>query len=535
MVIRNPIIPGFNPDPSIVRVGDDFYIANSSFSYYPGLPVYHSRDLVSWELSGYAFSRPSQLTLTPDRISGGLFAPTIRWHDGLFYVIVVNVTTGFTYVVTAEHPSGEWSEPHILPAMFDPDIFWDDDGKCYIAYAASPTGDMHNHIMLRELDTEKWEMTGEAHDLWGGALVDAWCPEGPHIYKKDGWYYVLIAEGGTEHNHAVTIARSRNLFGPYEGNPANPILTHRHLGNSHPICNVGHADLVELCDGSWYMVFLGSRIYGGYHKNLGRETFIAPVIWEEDWPKVSPETGKCEWEYPAPNLPEFRVERPCDTDDFDGDTLAGQWNFLGTPVNDVYRLKDGKLCLKAIAEPIRPASIKKRERPSMGQPRAVEPRALAFVARRQTDMSFEARCAVEFAPVGAETCGIAVVQEAFNGLRVEIGLENGQRVARAVKYHATPKGTIFDAEIDAGEDVLGVCRLADGPVTLEITAEGQDFSFYAADKNGRTRLAAGVNGGFMGSETAGGFVGAYVGMFCSGNGIDSANEAAFDSFTYIGK
>ena len=532
MTIRNPIIPGYNPDPSVVRVGDDIYVMNSSFCMYPGLPVYHSRDLMHWELKGYAFNRPSQLPLTPERLTGGLFAPTIRWHDGLFYAIVVNMSIGRTCIVTCDRVDGDWSEPHFLPAMFDPDIFWDDDGKCYVTYAAHGEN-FRNTIVTRELDTEKWEMKGEARYLWTSALVDAHAPEGPHLYKKDGWYYLLIAEGGTEHNHAVTIARSRSLFGPYEGNPANPILTHRHLSNSFPICNVGHADLVELGDGSWYMVFLGSRIYGGYHKLMGRETFIAPVIWEDGWPKVSPETGKCEWEYPAPNLPEHPLPKLPATDDFDGDTLGLVWNFIGTPVNDVYRLKDGRLYLKAVAAPICGAQAE-GDRPTLDEKR-IDPHTIAFVSRRQTDIDFIARCRVDFTPENAETAGIVIVQEAYNGLRVELALENGRRVVRAVKYRATPVAPGFNPKREIEKSVLGSAYVPDGTVTLEMEARGLDFSFSVETADGRALLATGVNAGFMGSETAGGCVGAMVGMFCSGNGTDSANEAAFDSFTYIGK
>jgi xylan 1,4-beta-xylosidase len=532
MNIKNPIIPGYNPDPSVVRVGDDIYVMNSSFCMYPGLPVYHSRDLVSWELKGYAFDRPSQLPLTPERLTGGLFAPTIRWHDGLFYAIVVNMSIGQTCVVTTDRVDGDWSEPHFLPAMFDPDIFWDDDGKCYVTYAAHGEN-FRNTIVTRRLDTEKWEMAGEEKYLWTSALVDAHAPEGPHIYKKDGWYYLLIAEGGTEHNHAVTIARSRSLFGPYEGDPANPILTHRHLSSAYPICNVGHADMVELKDGQWYMVFLGSRIYGGYHKLMGRETFIAPVIWEDGWPKVSPETGKCEWEYPAPNLPEQPFAPVPETDGFDGDRLGLVWNFIGTPVNDVYRLADSRLYLKAIAAPLRSVETGGGS-PTLDRT-AIEPRTKAFVSRRQTDINFRARCEVEFEPENAETAGIAIVQEAYNSLRVELALEDGRRVARAVKYRATPVEPGFNPRREIEEVVLGRTEVPAGKVTLEMEAQGLRFTFYAATADGRVKLAEGVDAGFMGSETAGGCVGAMVGMFCSGNGRDSQNEAAFDSFTYAGK
>jgi len=528
MMIRNPIIPGYNPDPSIVRVGEDVYVCNSSFCMYPGLPIYRSRDLANWELKGYAFHRPSQLPLTHERLTGGLFAPTLRYHDGLFYAIVVNMSIGQTCIVTAEEVDGEWSEPHLLPSMFDPDIFWDDDGKCYITYAAHGEN-FRNTIVTVELDTEKWELVGEPVYLWTSALVDAHAPEGPHLYKKDGWYYLMIAEGGTEHNHAVTIARSRNIFGPYEGNPANPILTHRHLTNAYPICNVGHADMVEMPDGKWYMVFLGSRVYGGYHKIMGRETFMAPVIWEDEWPKVSPETGKCEWEYPV-DYPEYPVALESGKDDFDGDKLGLEWNFIGTPVNDVYRLEGGRLYLKTVSEGIRPEKVAAGGRPTLDRT-TIEPRTKAFISRRQRHVDFTASCEVDFMPEGNETAGIAIVQEAYNNLRVEIALEDGRRVARAVKYRATPITHGFNPEREIEEVVLGEIEASDGMVNLEMRAQGLEFSFYA---NGRL-LAEGVNAGFLGSETAGGCVGSMVGMFASGNGSDTGREAAFESFTYTGK
>lgn len=533
MMMRNPIIPGYDPDPSVVRVGEDVYVCNSSFNMYPGLPIYRSRDLCNWELKGYAFNRPSQLPLTCDRLTGGLFAPTIRYHDGLFYAIVVNMSIGQTCIVTAKEVDGEWSEPHLLPSMFDPDIFWDDDGKCYITYAAHGEN-FRNTIETVELDTEKWELAGEPKYLWTSALVDAHAPEGPHMYKISGWYYLLIAEGGTEHNHAVTIARSRNIFGPYEGNPANPILTHRHLTSSYPICNVGHADMVEMPDGKWYMVFLGSRIYGGYHKIMGRETFMAPVIWEDGWPKVSPETGRCEWEYPV-EYPEYPVSLKSGRDDFDGEKLDLEWNFIGTPVNDVYRLEGGRLYLKCVAEAIRPTEIKAGVGGPTHEKKEIQPRTKAFISRRQRDIDFEALCEVEFCPEKGETAGIAIVQEAYNDLRVEIANEDGRKVVRAVKYSSVPVTPGFNPERKVEETVLGKADAPCGKIVIGMEAKGVMFDLFAEMDGKRVVLAEGVDGGFMGSETSGGCVGSMVGMFASGNGADSANEAAFDSFTYNGK
>ena len=265
--IRNPILPGFYPDPSICRAGDDYYMVTSSFSFFPGVPVFHSRDLKHWEQLGHVLDRTEQLPLNSRHISGGIFAPTIRWHDGLFYMVVTNVDGIGDFICTAKEPAGPWSDMHIVrdaPGI-DPSLFWDDDGTCYMC----GTEGQGRGIWCAVLDTERFAI-GERHHLWEGALINCWAPEAPHIYKKDGWYYLMIAEGGTEHFHAVTISRSQSIYGPYEGYAGNPILTHRHLGYEVAIANTGHADLVQTQGGQWYMVMLASRPYGGYHKNLGR-------------------------------------------------------------------------------------------------------------------------------------------------------------------------------------------------------------------------------------------------------------------------
>ncbi len=540
-MIQNPILKGFNPDPSICRVEDDFYLVTSTFSYFPGIPVYHSRDLCNWKQISYAFSRPDQLRLSPDRISGGLFAPTIRYHDGVYYVIVVNMSTFETLIVTTKDPSGEWSEAHVIPGIyFDPSLFWDDDGKAYLIYngMGSPEGPDFN-IWHREIDLDKMEFVGEPIGLWTCALKDGASPEAAHMYKRDGWYYVMISEGGTEHFHAVTIARSRDIHGPYVGYAGNPILTHRHLTNMYPICNVGHGDLIDLKDGSWYMVVLASRIYGGYHKNLGRETFIVPVIWEDGWPVVSPDTGRVEWTYPAPNLPEYSFPAEPVVDDFDDDKLGFQWNFLGTPSNDLYRLADSKLYLKAIAEPVRPLEFKRMGRMNRNQMPTINPSALSYVARRQQDPSFESFCTMEFVFTNdSETAGMCVLQNNYNQMRVEVAVQDGNKVIRVVKHSTTtfPGENPFDQKVEGKEEVLASIPLESSKIRLAITAEEQNYSFYAGtSEDNMTEVYSNLHGGFLGSETAGGFVGAYIGMFASGNGTDTGNEAAFDAFGYKGK
>ena len=263
---KNPIVRGFNPDPSICRVNDDFYMVTSSFEYFPGLPIYHSRDLVNWLQIGHCLTRDSQLPLHKAPSSGGLFAPSLRYHNGLFYVICTNVSGGGNFFCTATDPAGAWSEPVWVDIKsIDPDIFWDEDGRTYFV----TQGD--EGIRVTEVDLKTGKVIGPEHLVWGG--IGGRFPEAPHIYKKDGFYYLLLGEGGTEYMHSATIGRSKNLLGPYESCPMNPILTHANrVGQGNPIQGVGHADLVQAEDGSWWMVFLGFRVtqvYSYYHI-LGR-------------------------------------------------------------------------------------------------------------------------------------------------------------------------------------------------------------------------------------------------------------------------
>ncbi|MDQ7807857.1 family 43 glycosylhydrolase [Amycolatopsis sp. A133] len=281
-----PIIPGFHPDPSICRVGGTYYLANSSFEYVPGVPIRRSTDLVSWEPVGHALTRPDQLPPSAGAANTGIYAPTLRHHDGRFHLVTTNILEADRghLIVTAEDPAGPWSAPvHVDGAVgIDPDLCWDDAGVCHLTWA-SFRPDLPG-IAGVPIDPATGAMLGEPRLLWNGTGLAA--PEGPHLYRVDGWWYLLLAEGGTERGHAVTIARARTLEGPYEPAPTNPILTHR--STTHPVQNTGHADLVECPDGSWAMVYLGVRPRGKtpqFHVN-GRETFLAGVDWVDGWPVV---------------------------------------------------------------------------------------------------------------------------------------------------------------------------------------------------------------------------------------------------------
>ena len=251
VIAKNPIMPGFYPDPSICAVGEDYYLINSTFAYFPGLSLMHSKDLVHWEQIGNVMDRKSQLPLKEAGHSAGLFAPTIRYHEGVFYVICTNVSYGGNYIVTASNPEGPWSEPYYIEGAdgIDPSLFFDEDGKCYyIGTHPNPEGCKYDgdwYIWIQELDVKTMKLVGEHKNVWNGAMKNIVWPEGPHLYKKGEYYYIMHAEGGTGPDHAVTVCRSKNIWGPYENNFCNPILTHRHLGRDYPVKYVGHADLIE--------------------------------------------------------------------------------------------------------------------------------------------------------------------------------------------------------------------------------------------------------------------------------------------------
>jgi xylan 1,4-beta-xylosidase len=513
---RNPILSGCYPDPSICRVDNDFYLVTSTFEYFPGLPIFRSRDLVHWEQIGHVLDRPSQLDLDEVRPSDGLYAPTIRHHEGVFFVIntlIGGKRKSGNFIVTATDPRGPWSDPFWLDDAdgIDPSLFFDDDGRVwYTGNRRIPGGgryDGHCEIWMRELDLANMRLAGGTYSLWEGALKDVIWPESPHLYKIDGRYYLLIAEGGTAHDHAVTIARSDAVTGPYVGYRRNPVLTHRNLGFGHPIVGVGHADLVDTPNGEWWMVLLAMRPYGGYYYNLGRETFLVPVTWEDGWPVACPGTGRIEDTTRVPDLPEHRFPIQSACDQFDGKELAPCWNFIRTPREDFWSLTErpGHLRLR-----LRPQSITGCVNPS-------------FVGRRQRHADFSARTALEFTPrTGSECAGLVLVQNPDFHFRFVVTLDDGP-VAVLVRRE---KGV---------ESVIGKVRINAGKIFLRVDAYGQDYSFFVANEPERWIAAAEeADGRILSTPVAGGFVGAFIGMYASSQGTGSDNTADFDWFEYRG-
>ncbi len=528
--IKNPIIPGFYPDPSICRVGEDYYLACSSFELYPGIPVFHSKDLAHWEQISYAMHKENGFHVIANIFAGGVMAPTIRYHEGIFYIINANFGDKGNFIVTASDPAGPWSEPHWITDVPDIDcsLFFDHDGQAYLVSPGDDeTEDNGRAIFLTPYDIKNFRVIGERKKIWNSALRRAWAPEAPHLYHIGDYYYLLIAEGGTEHCHSVSVARSRTVDGWYEGNPCNPVLTHRHLGYGYPIENIGHADLVDTPEGNWYSVCLGVRLIEGQHMNLGRETFLCPVRFEREWPVFSPDCGKVEWEYPAdPSLPWTETEPEITRDDFDSDKLAISWNFWGTPYVDFWKLEDGSLRLKCL-----PRSMARPLKAMTGTPDMSRNDNVSFLGRRQRRKDFVFSVKMDFTPKGKETAGIIVMQASNHQYRLEKSCEGGKQVLSLIQATTWQKGLPFMPDYESRTTEKILCRRAvrEGALVLRLKAEGQDYCFYVGSSEEEMEMFYGhADGKTINPEEVGGMVGTMLGMFASSNGEESGNWAAFD-------
>lgn len=526
VIATNPIMPGFYPDPSVCAVGGDYYLINSTFAYFPGLPIMHSRDLAHWEQAGNAMHRNSQLPLEGAGHSQGLFAPTIRYHEGTFYVICTNVSGGGNYIVTAKQPEGPWSEPYYIEGAegIDPSLFFDEDGTCYyIGTHPNPEGCKYDgdwYIWIQELDIQTMKLIGEPKNVWNGAMKNIIWPEGPHLYKRNGYYYILHAEGGTGPDHAVTVCRSRSVWGPYENNFCNPILTHRHLGREYPIRYVGHADLIETPKGEWYMTMLAVRPVEEY-TTMGRETFLAKVVWENDWPVVNPGEGRLtdtvEIDLPVWNPLEDKASytalnggRSClpgSSRKYDFtkiERLGDEFLFLRNPAADMYRLKEDAGLLLSFGE----ATLKERKSPS-------------YVAVRQQHHHFRATVSLSMEGLEARrSAGLALVQSNEYHLRLEV-TEGKAALIFCQKGEDTCAGTVA---VDGKEAVLFL--EVDG---LKATAGLLEKAALPAKE---TIAAKEVDIRGLSTEVAGGFVGCTVGMYAVRDGGDGAKSACIRSFAY---
>lgn len=346
MMYRNPILRGFNPDPSICRVGRDFYLVTSTFEFFPGVPIYRSRNLADWELTGHCLTDEEQLPLGECRDSGGIYAPTLRFRNGRFYMTTTNVTLGGNFIVHTDDIRGKWSKPALVDqGGIDPSLLLD-GGHAYFTSMGSSGG--RQCILCCEVNPDTGERLTESVPITFGS--GGRCVEGPHLYHIGAYYYLMTAEGGTEYGHMETIRRGASPYGPFEECPHNPILTHRDFEKS-PIQATGHADLTDDENGNWWMVNLAIRPLPAHVMlhNLGRETFLAPVVWENGWPRVG-DGGReaLEMDAPLPAAPKSAPVRF--RDDFSGEAPGPEWSFVRNPVPGNYRFGGGRLILTGTAD-----------------------------------------------------------------------------------------------------------------------------------------------------------------------------------------
>lgn len=528
----NPILAGGHPDPSICHDGEYWYLVNSTFEYFPGLPIHRSRDLVNWELIGHGLHRESQATgavnLVDVQSDGGIHAPTIRCGDGTFYIITTNVylpdepgaqAEMVNFVITAEDPAGPWSEPNVIEGApgIDPDLFFDDDGRAWYVGTHSPENPAfpgEGEIWLQELDTADWSLKGERHLLWRGACGGIWA-EGPHLYKNDGRYYLLVAEGGTSFDHAVMVAVADDITGPYHSNPRNPVLTSRHLSYDHWVNSTGHADLFQLPDGRWYLVALGIRGDVERRSNMGRETFLVPVSWEREpwdwkepkylWPVASPLSGRVEQRFPLPFAEHPQERRTEWTDEFDSEALDPRWNFRRVPMPGSWSLTE------------RPGFLRLRAGPEVIRERG----RASFVGIRQTQTSFRYEATMQFVPKDENSeAGIALVQKDDRFVTFTLSADGG--ASYLVLTQASP-GKAPVVKVKAAIEGY------DEEIRLQASWREGEYAFEYALPGGQTVEFARLPGDIL---LSGGYTGAYLGLYATANGRNGGDYADFDYVEY---
>lgn len=512
----NPILQGFYPDPSIVRVGRDYYLVNSTFAWFPGMPVFHSRDLVHWTQIGNAIDRAGQLDFGSLGMGQGLYAPDISWHGGLFYIVNTCVGCGGNFVITARRPEGPWSDPVWLPELkdaIDASLFFDTDGSTWIVNNGPPAGAPrypgHRAIWIQQFDVKEKRTFGPRKVLVDAGIHPEQNPiwiEGPHIVGKDGVYYLIAAEGGTAEGHSEVVLRSMKVTGPYAALETNPILTQRDLpvGRSHPITSTGHAKFVQTPAGDWWAVFLGVRPYDAAGNfNTGRETFLMPVRWKDGWPRITNSGQRVPWTAPAPRLPSQRKPGvPTNGDfaiheSFNGPRLAPYWMMLRNPEGHWWRMRGGALLL----EP-RPVGLGDHGNPSL-------------LARRQQHLNAIATTQLRFNPLssGAEA-GIVAFQNDEYWYFLGLGRDHGKPVIR-LRRRAGDKEP-------SGGTIIAAARLPPAPgapIQLRVSARSGSYDFaWSADGRRWRMLMRNADGTILGTRKAGGFVGAVFGLYARDGG-----------------
>jgi xylan 1,4-beta-xylosidase len=504
----NPVLPGWYSDPSICCNGENYFLVTSTFIYYPGVPIFHSSDLVNWKQIGHVLDRPSQLiNLEGQHTSGGIFAPAISYnpHNKTYYMITTNVGAGNFFVKTKD-PFGSWSDPVWVRNVkgIDPSFFFDDDGKAYILNNDEPEGpalyDGHRAIRIREFDLESEKIVGTEKVLVNGGVRPEEKPiwiEGPHMYKINGQYYLMAAEGGTGPGHSEVILKGDSPMGEFKPWVKNPILTQRHLDpkRENPVTCAGHADLIRTKEGTWWSFFLACRPIEGKFENLGRETFLMPVRWsEEGFPymtqgeEIIPMILKRNGVKKKGEVTFGNFEK---NESFDSNTLPDYWITLRSPAKDLYSLteKPGYLALKC------------------SDVNASEKKTPAFVCRRMQHHHFECTTKVIFNPNSdKEAAGLLLYKD-----------ETHQYFLSVRKSDKNRKVSVEKMSKDGIEILSDQIIISDDPIKLKVVSKGKYYDFYFAtgDDNQWKPVCQQVSAHFLSTANSFGFTGTTIGMYAT--------------------
>ncbi len=492
MEYQNPIVKGMYPDPSVCRAGDKYYLVCSTFQYFPGVPLFESEDMVNWKQIGHCLTRPSQVMLEGVRSSGGIFAPTIRYHEGRFYMVTTNDSTRENFYVYTDDIYGEWSDPiKVEQDGIDPSLYFEGDRTYFISNGADD--DNKGCIQMCEIDVKTGKKLSGRKILWhgtGGRYLEA-----PHLYRFGDWYYLLEAEGGTEYGHMVNYARSKDKWGPYEPYPNNPVLTNRNLGG-YSLQGAGHGDIIEDRNGNWWFIHLAFRQIGMWKTfhHLGRETCLEPLYWNEDGWFTIGEEKTARLEHTLDINGEYQEQQPLKEKTFETTNWDKEWCYLRIPRFENYKKGKDSLALRGSK-----VTLDEADTPT-------------FLGIRQQEFHMNLDCNVR---PGQQEAGITIYAD--------------EKAHYDFGVRGTEKGTSVFVRYTIGEmkQVINEFDVTEQEICLHIKADPDQYAFYVGENDG---ICLGkLETRFLSSEVAGGFTGVFIGLYAE-NDSDKEQWAEFSNF-----